>query len=387
MHCAVIGTCFASHELRRIARKSGIRAGKERSDYELHRTLVGEARSRTRAATLMQATLNSKYRDAILESDRLVAPDDLVLYWNRARCTGDIAGAFWSIVTDPRSPAALIEGVYGDVHMLSHLGGVTDRSGLTELERAQKRIVELERRGRQQATRYRKAVQSRDRDVESLRQRIRQLETIVESRTKEVVHLQDRLERETAELLQAQNRELHDRLSALATDLQRAREACDRWQTVAERSTDRCARLEERLAETRAENAALEQMTLALIDSKPVGADKAEPDAPDSQANLCGRCVLYVGGRARQCSHFRSLVERSNGRFVHHDGGREENPRRLGAVLSKADIVMCPLDCVSHDAVNRLKRLCERQEKRLVLIPRASLASFARGLREVGDHV
>jgi hypothetical protein len=38
---------------------------------------------------------------------------------------------------------------------------------------------------------------------------------------------------------------------------------------------------------------------------------------------------------------------------------------------------------VSHDAMQRVKRFCERNTKQLVFLPRASLAAFNRGLNTV----
>jgi len=47
------------------------------------------------------------------------------------------------------------------------------------------------------------------------------------------------------------------------------------------------------------------------------------------------------------------------------------------------EAVLCPLDCISHSAVKRIKHFCKRHQKTLVLLPRSSLAAFSRGLTEV----
>ena len=78
-------------------------------------------------------------------------------------------------------------------------------------------------------------------------------------------------------------------------------------------------------------------------------------------------------------------ARRRNGRFIYHDGGREDARAQLWDVVQQADAVLCPLDCVSHDAVHRIKRFCERNTKPLVLLPRASLAAFNRGLNAVAS--
>jgi len=44
------------------------------------------------------------------------------------------------------------------------------------------------------------------------------------------------------------------------------------------------------------------------------------------------------------------VVERAGGQFVHHDGGLEDGESRLWRALGSADVVICPVDCVSHNA-------------------------------------
>ncbi|HID48698.1 MAG TPA: DUF2325 domain-containing protein [Chromatiales bacterium] len=140
--------------------------------------------------------------------------------------------------------------------------------------------------------------------------------------------------------------------------------------------------LEGELIKARQERDALEQ-SLARLLAGDCSACMATEDGGCPRLDLCGRRILYVGGRQSQCAHFRALVERLNGEFIHHDGGREEGRLRLGSVLSRADAVLCPMDCISHDAMGRVKRFCKRHAKRLVLLPRASLSAFVRGLEEV----
>ena len=64
--------------------------------------------------------------------------------------------------------------------------------------------------------------------------------------------------------------------------------------------------------------------------------------------------------------HFRALVESANGRFAHHDGDIEDGAQRLDRVLSQADVVLCPIDCVSHSAYLRAKKFCKRAAKTFV---------------------
>ena len=52
-------------------------------------------------------------------------------------------------------------------------------------------------------------------------------------------------------------------------------------------------------------------------------------DEPGTTPNLGGRAIAYVGCRRSLVQHYRSLVEQLNGRFIHHDGGVEDNRSAL----------------------------------------------------------
>ncbi len=101
--------------------------------------------------------------------------------------------------------------------------------------------------------------------------------------------------------------------------------------------------------------------------------------------DLCGRRVAYVGGRSGIVGHFRTLVERLNGHFIHHDGGKEDHEGQLGRILGQADVVLCPVDCVSHRASLRAKQFCKRTAKPFVPLRTAGLSSFVTGLRRATE--
>ncbi|EAR21484.1 DUF2325 domain-containing protein [Nitrococcus mobilis] len=95
------------------------------------------------------------------------------------------------------------------------------------------------------------------------------------------------------------------------------------------------------------------------------------------------RCLLYVGGRVRLCKHYRALAEQNGWFFMHHDGGLEVGLGRLASVLPRADAVICPVDCVSHGAMQRVRHFCKQSPTRLVLLRSASLSALARALEEL----
>jgi hypothetical protein len=52
-------------------------------------------------------------------------------------------------------------------------------------------------------------------------------------------------------------------------------------------------------------------------------------------------------------------------------------------MLAAADAVVCPADCVSHDAYHRAKRFCKRTGKPCILLRTSGVVAFAQALRAV----
>jgi hypothetical protein len=101
-----------------------------------------------------------------------------------------------------------------------------------------------------------------------------------------------------------------------------------------------------------------------------------------SRASLADNAeVNNVGGRAK-IGHLRALAERSGAIFLHHDGGIEERSGLLQGIISRADAVLFPVDCISHAAMSLIKRTCRQSEKPFLPLRRAGLAPFGAALNK-----
>lgn len=109
-------------------------------------------------------------------------------------------------------------------------------------------------------------------------------------------------------------------------------------------------------------------------------APKSERAGEDRLPALAERAILCVGGRTASVPAYRQLVERSGGRFLHHDGGAEESPAKLDATLWAADLVICQTGCISHNAYWRVKDHCRRTGKRCIFVENPSSAGLKRAL-------
>lgn len=121
--------------------------------------------------------------------------------------------------------------------------------------------------------------------------------------------------------------------------------------------------------------ASLAQRELAALEAALEPIDEA--GAQEFGEALRGVRVLYVGGRPRLIDQLKAFVAERGGALIAHDGGVDDSLALLPGLVSQADVVYFPADCISHAAAEKIKKLCQRLAKGWAPLRSASLASFA----------
>jgi len=381
-HCPVIGTCLDVAELRRIATKARMRQDRPLTDYDVHLSFVAAADTKNPLSIATHKALERKYAATVARFAKARDTAGLVARWREALACGGVPGALWAVATHARADAQVLALAYADVHMLSHQIGAGQRADLVRLAQTQAELAELKARHAATLSRHGQDLEGRDRELATLRAAAAEAEAL----TVQVGLLRERVaELESGRVLTGLRTclaELEPRLEGIERERHRALADAMDCRDRCEAAEARSARLEAELADRRAESEVLEG--LLLRDLTPA-CDHCTRDDCRACPDLAGRRVLCVGGRAAQTGHFRALVARLNGRFERHDGGLEDNAQRLEAMLAAADAVVCPLDCVSHDAYYRVKRFCKRNRKPCVLLKGSGLSAFARALESLAS--
>ena len=363
-HCVTLGTCLTLAELRKTAKRLGLFHGVElMTDYELHGAFVHSMSSRNRASGAVQKLLDANHAGAVRKASRCRSEEELSAFWDREVSEGQIAGAFWAVMSHMHLGGALEVRVFGEVHMMSHLCGASHRGDARARSLAEQQCATLARRLDQANAGHLDALASRDREIERLTRLVSGIEPFV----REAATLRARV----AEL---EGGEQTARLAGKADDLARRLDLAlrrnDRLAAEVDALTGRLA-----AAEARADD-----LSDRLAEASPCTVGACAEDCP---FNLEGRCIAYIGGRPRTVSRMRDLVERCRGSLIHHDGGAEQSAEALDGVLVRADVVMFPVDCVSHTAVEKLKTICGRMNKTYLPLSSASYSSFASELARV----
>lgn len=93
--------------------------------------------------------------------------------------------------------------------------------------------------------------------------------------------------------------------------------------------------------------------------------------------------ILYVGGLERMADHFRQVAANVSAEFIHHEGRMTGKHRSLAQKIDRATIVLFPVDCVSHEAVWTLKRLCRRAGKPFQALRSSGVGSFTAAVEKL----
>lgn len=364
LHCSVIGTCLTTHELRKLVPKFVDLDRQQASDLQIHHAAVELAIAGGAGSKALHKALDERYAGAIRRFDQARDEEAVLALWNEALKNGDIPPAYWALMTHPCATMPVRQSAFGELHMLSHLVGAANRADIRRLVALEEENAALRDKVERQQNRLREISAERDTMVEQLTAQIVKL-TAQATRRPSTDNAELAAEVQT---LQQKLAESEQRLALHTSRREAAEQRTLQEQGTAEalrQSRDQALAL---LKVVQAECHALESATLDGLDQTSGRRAGLE--------NVRGKRVVYVGGRPGSNTALRTLVSSAGGEFVVHDGGVEDRKGLLAAALPGADIVVFPVDCIDHDSMNMLKRVCERHQVDYYPLRSASVASF-----------
>ncbi len=369
IHCSVIGTCLTLAEARKFAVRINGAVFSDLPDLELHNCLVEIASDPDGGARDLHKFLDRRHDLAIRRFDKRKDEVSLVAAWKQALEEGDIPGAYWAVLTHRSATPATWHIVFGDVHMLSHLVGAANRADVRRLTELKNENAELKEKVERQQMRMRDLVTDKQVVIKRLEDQLasrlaaegkRDIAADASSDAEAldglVLSLRKQLDQKTARA-----EALNEQVARLRTTLAQAEDKLKQSSDLTARMADELTTLEIGLANTNGEDSHLQKQLGEF---------------------LRGRTIFYCGGRPGNVEAIRRLVESSSGKFLYHDGGQEARIGLLASLLQSADIVLFPVDCVSHNAMGQVKRLCHQSGKPYRALRTSSLGSFMHAVCE-----
>ncbi|MEO0328255.1 MAG: DUF2325 domain-containing protein [Pseudomonadota bacterium] len=342
---------MTNQDLINLTKRLRLKIEKDCKDYDLHSFFVTSTTNKGKEAKAIHKLLDERHAGALRKFGRLSTDADLISLWNEMKNSGQIAGAFYALMT-LRHVSQEVRGIiFGEVHMLSHLMGASYRERSQEVSILKTRLSDMENRKSRIESGLHKALDDRDQKIGELERQISDLKAKAQ----------------------------------VAKTINSSRKAPMRFNTrdraiEVARGKARAADAARESAENRARLYRKQVIELRKTLSSSIS-ESTEPNRPSQK--LCGRSILYVGGRPGQISHLEKTVDIFGAKFLHHDGGKEDSITRIDEVLASVDCVLCPVNCVSHDACLRVKAGCKKLGKDFIPLRSSSQTTLRNALLSI----
>ena len=388
-HCSIVGTCLTIGEARAIGRKIQLRVpNPEDLDSTVHSVLVKESAYKNRVSILLNKALNKKYENSIRLFRACKSPDEILSFWRDSFDVGNIPGPYWAALSHPYLDHDVAVKIYSDLHMLSHLVGASNRADiarLTELEidlaDAQAKNKKLIASNNQKLSKFLIQLSKHVRRIAELeRQNLNMKARLIGHQSDQSIE-ELNSEFSNGVLISGDDygSTLRDGLYGKSKIIGRNLRLQDEIERVTYEKTKLRLELEEK--QTELEIMSLELQTVEATLKSLQGTDGFVAN----ECNLGGKCVLYIGGRNGSVCRMCDIVDKLNGRLIHHDGGKEHSLAALPGAVSTADAVIFPTDRISHSSALEAKKLCKKMSKPYVPVRTSSLTSLIKGLVEVKE--
>lgn len=326
----------------------------------------------------VQRYLNRKYEAPISQLAQL-SPSDVrarvasILAQQQAPSSTALPGVMWAVCSDPRPELRPIEKFFiEELHLRSHWLLLAQFRGETPSD-ADAAGADAER--------------------EALKQTLKKLETQRDVLRQDVQSLQRANNR-----VKQHNTRLHAELDELkqhcaALEQQCRRQATQAAQGITLREAKKLryevGRLSEALEEKQAE--ALRLAALAASHEPRSPLDAVDADLPPSEPSptecpvfdLNGKRVALIGGLSKASGHYEQTISDLGGLCMRYEGSANQGHKKLARIIRQADVVFCPVDCVSHGTANAAKKLCRSLDKPCHFLRSSGISHVREKLREV----
>jgi hypothetical protein len=152
LHCSIIGTCLSAAELRQFFVKLRDADARTASDHTLHSSGVRAAGKHDLVGKLLNKALDNRHETAIRRFAKASSAAEVRALWQEAFEQGGIPGGYWAVLTHPATDRPLVEEAFGQVHMLSHMVGSSNRIDITRLRTLEHELGERDEKiSRQEA--------------------------------------------------------------------------------------------------------------------------------------------------------------------------------------------------------------------------------------------
>ena len=374
--CPVVGAILSVEKHKTILKKCGYDV-KKLKPYEYHQQLMAKLTDKNNVSLKVDNFLRSQ---SVKHMKRIAGLDEDAIrdLWDEQKSTGNVGPMMFAIVSHENTGLELLHDIYGEVHMLAHANMTKVFSIQGELVKTKNLLDREKKLTTQKNEKIRfigKARKEENRRISELELANRQLKNRIAKTEKQTL---------TEKNFKIIVRHLEKQIADLESRVQEQEEK----NRVNERTR---RRLQIELFAAKNENKALKTEVRDMVDNFSSFTMPHYPDEPActhescskeacAQYRLCAKRVFMIGGITKMKSFYKDLVEKAGGKFDYHDGYLKSTTNNIEAMVKRSDVVICPVNCNSHNACLKVKKLCNRHNKQLRILSSSSLSAVTNAL-------
>lgn len=344
--CPITGYCLSESEQNDILKKYKKIHGKSLkifSNIEKHHILIEYLHYENPISKKIQYLLNNKYSNEISSIKDLSEDKDCIL--NSLLAPENFGAFIWICAAYMDIDREEEEKIYSDIHMY------TQKIYFDLLQYKQKNLMLIE-------------------NNDKIKEKYKELKSIFKAQKKEInilntENFQLRSKIENSDLNHSKNldndhhKEFEDLIKEKNKVIKRLKETNNRYKSLLEAQKESQNRLKSEYEDI-----------IKLFDIQCTQC----PNYDDK--NLCQKRVLIVGGMSKIMEYYRDMVLKLKGEFYYHEGycNSIQSRSRLTCLISKSDIIICPIDINSHAACLHVKKECKKADKRYYMLKNSSLS-------------
>jgi len=373
--CTVVGALLSVEKHKSILKKCGYNV-KVLNPYEYHQHIMAKLNHENNVSIKVNNFIRSKARKYMIKITGM-SGTKIKAVWKKHLETGNVGPLFYAIISYKDTKIEVLQEVYGEIHMQAHanMTGIFDIR--KKLNQANENLLKEKKKTSKKNQLIKKMIQTRKSDI----LKIIRYETENNIIKKRIYELENKLEPEKIDKIQNNTIEvLEQHIAVIGQTLEKTEEKI----RILEREKKT---LQIDLFSANSENKLLKDEFHTLVKGiKPCESSSCSQNVSFCNQNgcpqyqLCAKKIFMVGGITKMKSFYKDIVVNAGGEFDYHDGYMKNTNTNLKAKVRKCDVVICPVNCNSHSACIKVKKLCKQYNKECKILRSSSLSAVSQAL-------
>ncbi|MCP4722329.1 MAG: DUF2325 domain-containing protein [Desulfobacteraceae bacterium] len=364
--CPVVGAILSEKKHKDILKKCGYKVG-ELKPYEYHQVIMSKLYEENQVSIKVNNFIRSKAKKWMDLVDGM-SDKQMRSLWETNLDSGQVGPLMYAIISHEDTHIDLLQDVFGQVHMKAH----ANMTGIFQVRRE----LTLTRAAMEGEKRKLQLKILENKKLAGLRKKDAQRISVLEAENAKM-----KTQMAQMEACMPMDRPKKEDIRSLEQELKTLKSTIESMNQNLCLQEDKYQALKAQYSQTQTENQTAQQEIETLIQAfgqmapPPCQTDSGCLKETCSRYHLCARRIFMIGGITKMKAYYKDIIEKAGGKFDYHDGYLKRASSDIESMVKRSDLVICPVNCNSHNACIRVKKLCNQHKTPLKILSSSSLSA------------